>query len=428
MKQITMLMALLLFSTLSFSQETFPIDFETGDYTDLFNNFGGTTAEIVDNPFSEGENTSAKVLKLGKKNSESWSGTGLIRTTNVDFSQNSLFTMKVYTNRVGAKIKLKIENNPNYETSTAKEFVTTKANEWEILTFDFAGESRTNLSTLVFYIDDGTAGTDSEDWIYYIDDITASASSKTFPGLPVDFEANIDFGIEDFNENITNVIDNPVKTGINTSDKVAYVQKLSNWWAGSAMTIEGTMDFTSTPIVSMKVYSPRAGVPILFKLEGSESPTELRMSTTKVNEWEYIDFDFKDATSGVYNKIVIFFDPEVDGVDNEGDVTGDGLGYSDFSFYYDDIELVATSRLSNDFSQLAESIEIYSVDKMVYLKNLKELNQGSIDMYSLTGQKISTKVISSDSENMQVSQTGLYVILLNDKDGNRVKAQKVLIK
>ena len=71
--------------------------------------------------------------------------------------------------------------------------------------------------------------------------------------------------------------------------------------------------------MTVRVYSPRAGIPVRLKVEDAADNTrsvETEALTTKVNAWETLTFDFANQASGTaalnlaytYNKVSIFFD------------------------------------------------------------------------------------------------------------------------
>ncbi len=74
-------------------------------------------------------------------------------------------------------------------------------------------------------------------------------------------------------------------------------------------------------------YSPKKGVKVLVKLEGSDSSInhEVSATTTAENTWEELTFDFSKAPQAEYLKVVVFFD-----FGNQGDGT---------TYYYDEIKL-----------------------------------------------------------------------------------------
>jgi hypothetical protein len=135
------------------------------------------------------------------------------------------------------------------------------------------------------------------------------------------------------------IVDNPAKTGVNTSAKVGKVVTGSEQWdflwsTGFGDDGNGGFDFVTFSeegfIVRVDVYSPKANSPVYLKFEGVAAPaTEItNVTTTKVNEWETLEFDYEtyNLVDGAYKNFVILFDA---GAQNEG---GD-------VFYFDNVRL-----------------------------------------------------------------------------------------
>jgi hypothetical protein len=111
-----------------------------------------------------------------------------------------------------------------------------------------------------------------------------------------------------------NVVDNPSKTGVNTSNLVVKTQKVetAQWWGGVAIPLGGTVDFSATEqTFSMDIYSAIEGE-VMFKVEQGANPTdvEVRAMYTTPNQWQTLTFDMS-SVSGVltadnYKQIVIF--------------------------------------------------------------------------------------------------------------------------
>jgi len=155
--------------------------------------------------------------------------------------------------------------------------------------------------------------------------------------LPAGYILAADFNYCDFettdlnfktNNNLTyEVVANPVSGGINTSAHVGKVISAGGKWELIYSDVmEKFIDFDDSKVFKMKVYSPRAGVPVYFKVEGGATPVEVTtVVTTKVNEWEELVFDFTDLNpqTMVYNKFVLLFDAGYEG--------------SGETFYFDDI-------------------------------------------------------------------------------------------
>ena len=111
------------------------------------------------------------------------------------------------------------------------------------------------------------------------------------------------------------------------SNVVARVVKSSTaeLWAGTTVSTGannsvGKIPFTSTSTrMTVRVYSPRAGIPVRLKVEDATDNTrsvETEALTTQVNAWETLTFNFANQASGTaalnvaytYNKVSIFFD------------------------------------------------------------------------------------------------------------------------
>jgi len=152
--------------------------------------------------------------------------------------------------------------------------------------------------------------------------------------LPLDFESPAgEVSFSNFDGGDASVIDNPFKTGLNTSAKVGKMVKYGGQpWGGSVISLGGPIDFASGKTFRMKVYSPRVGAKVLLKVENASNPDisyEKELSTTVANAWEELQFDYADIDAAQdYNNVVLIF---------ELGTMGDGS--PDFTFYFDDIEL-----------------------------------------------------------------------------------------
>jgi hypothetical protein len=150
-------------------------------------------------------------------------------------------------------------------------------------------------------------------------------------GLPIDFETG-PYTFMDFAGGITTVISNPQVTGINTSYTVA--QQIRNYdqpYAGSKLPLTGYLDFTSDKIITMKVFSPKAGMPVVLKAENNDntqSSGDIYAYTSKAWEWEILVFNFDGFASGVFNNLTFIFD-----------MGSFGDGSSNSTFLFDDITL-----------------------------------------------------------------------------------------
>ncbi|MFT3682824.1 MAG: PKD domain-containing protein [Ferruginibacter sp.] len=318
-----------------------PLTFESPTLNYTFTNFGGGSVTVIDNPQSNGINTSSKVGKMIKNAPEVWGGSFITLGKPIDFSANKVFRMKVFSPRVGAKVLLKVENASDGSISYEKEATSTVANAWEDLAFDYSGINTSNsYHKIVLIFELGTAGDGSANFTFLFDDIRLTNTlPSSLLSLPVTFDdPNVPYTISDFGNNQTvNDVD-----PANASNKVKKTTKPNGaeTWAGSTLSpgLAAPVPFAATATkMSVRVYSPAAGITIKLKAEEKTNNThsvETDAVTTVANAWETLVFDFANNSSGTpalnlsyaYDLVSVFFD---------FGKTGDGK-----VFYWDDVSFV----------------------------------------------------------------------------------------
>lgn len=150
-----------------------PINFESGTLNYAWENFDGGGATVIDNPDKSGINTSNKVTRMVKSNGQPWGGSFLTLAGPIDFSGSKIFTVKVWSPRAGAKFLFKVENSANTDQNFEKEVLSTVANGWETLTFDYSAINTANpYNRIVVICDLGTVGDGTANFTWYFDDIT----------------------------------------------------------------------------------------------------------------------------------------------------------------------------------------------------------------------------------------------------------------
>lgn len=331
-KQITIVDPLLL-----------PLDFESTTLNYTFNNFDGGNVTVLTNPQSGVGNTSSKVAKMVKNAGQPWGGSWIGLGEPIDFSVNKVFRMKVYSPRVGAKVLLKVENATNGGINYEKEVSTTVANAWEDLVFDYRGVNTSNsYQHIVIIFDNGTQGDGSANYTFLFDDIRLVNSIPPTPlTLPVTFDdAAVNYAVTDFGGNQTVDGVDPA----NSSNKVKITTKPTGaqTWAGTTIgTFTSAIPLSSTATkMTIRVYSPAAGLHIRLKLEDKNDNTksvETEANTTVANAWETLTFNFSNQAAGTapvnfaynYNMASVFFDFNTAG--------------NDKVFYWDDVTFLPTN-------------------------------------------------------------------------------------
>ena len=169
--------------------------------------------------------------------------------------------------------------------------------------------------------------------------------------LPVSFDnPGLDYRLVDFGGNWSSIIVDPADP--DNSVVETFRDAGAQTWAGTTIgeptglgePIPFTEGYTT---MSLRVYSPEAGIPILLKLEVWDNTgafTEVIANTTVANDWETILFDFSNDpgfnASVPYNKPVVFFNFGTGGWDS-GEMT----------FMWDDLEYIypVPAYIYNDF-------------------------------------------------------------------------------
>ena len=133
--------------------------------------------------------------------------------------------------------------------------------------------------------------------------------------LPATFEANgSKYEFAQFGGALISVVDNPDRSGLNTSKRVARQTKVgdSEVWAGTAFALTQPIDLARARRITIKSLAPEVGVPILLKLENADDRDlfiETMVNTRVAGTWEELTFDFSGADfSQEYSKVVIFYD------------------------------------------------------------------------------------------------------------------------
>jgi hypothetical protein len=107
-----------------------------------FDAFEGLASATVDNDPADSTNKVAKLVKAAA--GQPWAGATVSTASanksvaQIDFSGSKVITLRVYSPAVGEKIMLKLEDAANPDVNLTAEALTTKANTWETLSFNYA--------------------------------------------------------------------------------------------------------------------------------------------------------------------------------------------------------------------------------------------------------------------------------------------------
>jgi hypothetical protein len=319
--------------TINPNELNMPVTFESSTLNYGLTDFGGNASSIVVDP-SVSSNKACKVIKTDS--AATWAGTTIGGTiglgTAIPFTSSAkIISMRVYSPSIGTPIRMKVEDPNDAGKSVETEAITTIANAWQTLEFNFAnqatGTAAINLAytykKLSVFFNFGTTGAIAGEKTYYFDDITFG-SSVVVPQLnmPVTFESTtLNYGLTDFGGNASSIVTDPSLS----SNKACKVIKsnTAETWAGT--TIGGTTGFgnaipfsTTATKISMRVFSPSTGTPVRMKVEDPNDAgksVETEATTTVANAWQTLEFNFANQANGTaalnlaytYKKMSVFF-------------------------------------------------------------------------------------------------------------------------
>lgn len=405
-----------LYSISSISQINLPIDFENNQVTTAdFVNFDGGVGSATNNPYINDQNPSSTIGQIIRDGGQVWAGSYLVLSDYLDFSSNTHISMSVYTPISGLTVKFKLEGDNGAQTE--RDTYTTLSNDWETLTWSFAGEPSNTYNKLVLMFDFGNVGDGSVNSTFYFDDITSFDPSGGLNqiDLPVTFEdPEVYYSVIDFEGNGPSTI---VEEGGNH-----YVQVIKTDESGTSagVTIGTEEGFaTNIPITSTdtKMYAhvyvdgtAQTGIPVRFKIENSNDPTqsvETEAFTTVAGEWEILEFDFSNEATGTaalntsypFNMASIFF--------NFGSV-----GNNDIIYFFDNISFSSPISLSLE-DQVIYNYKIYPNPTSDIIKILGNTSVLNVIIYDVLGKELLRKSVI-DKIDISSFEKGTYFISLSD--------------
>jgi hypothetical protein len=188
----------------SLTQMNLPVNFDDATVNYGLAGFGGAEASTI---VTDPTNTANKVAKVIKSaTAQTWAGTtitALNGTVQTGFSTKIPFTatdkkmsVRVWSPHSGIKVRLKAEDHLDNTKTVETEVISTVANDWETLTFDFANQApgtaalnlalNYNKASIFFNFD--TNGATAGERTYYFDDVkfgmpAAGPQTITFPTI-----------------------------------------------------------------------------------------------------------------------------------------------------------------------------------------------------------------------------------------------------
>ncbi|MCI4427878.1 MAG: hypothetical protein JHC40_01785, partial [Burkholderiales bacterium] len=355
------------YSSVVKTQMALPVNFDSATVDYGFIGFGGAEASSLAADPANAANSAAKVVRAA--GAETYAGTtitaaaGLGFTPKIPFNANDTrMSVRVWSPDAGIPVRLKVEDHADANKSVEAETTTTTANAWQTLTFNFAtqvaGTAPLNLAfnydKATIFFDFGRAKASAVQKTYYFDDVAfvpgaggaGGGGGGAVSGLPVTFDdAAVTYKLTGFG----GAEDATVVSGVTGANgKVAKIIKsaTAELWAGTTVSTGAndsiaTIPFTaSAKTMTLRVYTPAAGIPVRLKVEDAADVThtvETEAVTTVAGGWETLTFNFATPAPGTaalnlaftYNKASVFFN-----FGKTGAAGGAG------TYYFDDLSFV----------------------------------------------------------------------------------------
>ncbi len=125
--------------------------------------------------------------------------------------------------------------------------------------------------------------------------------------LPLNFDTQSPT-INSFEGNVATIIDNPDKSGLNTTDKVLQLEKGFQGFSGSLFDLENAVSVGASTTATLKVWAPQAGV-FRFKIENSANNNQFVEADANVETaqtWVELTFNLPSETALSLDRIVLF--------------------------------------------------------------------------------------------------------------------------
>jgi hypothetical protein len=395
-------------------------DFECQrNFTTIY--YGASDLSVVNNPYSTTDNSTVKVGKYNHPANSPYAGIGYQFAAPPDLSIRNQLQFQVYSATNNVPFLLKLEGG----TSNVEIFDTLKeANKWYSVSTDFSGHIGTDDPKLVIFpnVTSNDAGT------FYFDNI--HWGRKGYNGCVSDYETPVT-SLTNFtyfnNGTYTQpfaVVDNPIKAGINTSNKVGrFVQSGdATIYAGMYDDLDSYIDFKGVKQIKVKVLMDHLGkFTMKAEIFGNTLPAiEVTQSNTKVNEWEELTFDFSAAGDGAkYPRLTIFVD-----------IGSVGTG-SNVTTYFDDIVIGAGQcGISGTFSPVVTAMKVSPnpVSDRLHIENLENVQR--MEVYNALGQRVASVQTSGDQRtDIDVSRfpSGVYSLAGFTQQGALIGNSKFVV-
>lgn len=267
--------------------------------------------------------------------------------------------------------------------------------------------------------------------------------------MPLEFNMDTDavdwtdFTFHDFEGAALARIENPDKSGLNTTDYVLqYIKAGGEAWAGFFYNTDEIMELDENSEFTLKVWSNRSDINALLKLEMRSAPDvntgDLFAEVTASGEWIELTWNFSElmgedmaALDGApLDRVVIIMDLE----GGAGDGSDPFVWYLD-DFAYDDGEGTNVERIDSGIPQSVALYQNYPnpFNPTTSIQfSLPASAHATLEVYNMLGQRVATLVnetlsAGTHTANFDASELSSGVYLYRLHAGNEVMTRKLTL-
>lgn len=381
-----------------------------GDVTPgiVWQNFAGpTNVQEIDNPAPDAVNATAKCISMNRPKETGgsdeigwpWEGALYEQFSVPNITEYNSISMLVRKPNPG-KVCLELQSPTGGSGMIYAEYTATDES-WQKLVFpiiNVSGLGDTGLTKILIEIhrEIENDNDDFEDCIMYADEITLHKAMPEFGFNGADKIAGawIPFPGDEFNRK-ARIVDNPDKTGINTTDKCLWIKREKNdeIFSGAINRNFKVSNLNDFKCMTMMVKKSVAG-PVSLELQspGEVKKQILTAEYTEAGKWQKLEFAFPDnLLEGEPLQIIILQAHAIDTKEDEN--------FTDpIDIYVDELYL----------SDEAVSIPLYSKDNKEIVKT---------EIYDIRGMLMATFGVGEEITITNLEK-GVYVVRQTDEDGN----------
>ncbi len=381
---------------------TLPVTFDDENVNYNLVDFGGNISEIVEDP-TNATNMVVKTIKTD--GAELWAGTTIGGTAGfanpIPFEPGSTnMTVKIWSPDANIPIRLKAEDPNDPTVSVETETMTTVAEDWETLTFDFSNEaSGTNpinfantYQKLSVFFNFGTTGATAGEKTYYWDDVAFEGGTGPKPLMEADVQDNFEndgystidtWQFQDPDLVDITIVEDPVNPANHVMD---YYRSGTFEWTNAQFILDFRMDLSTRNVFEAKAFFPSSNdysgdlTPTLaLKLQNSllggnayQTQTEIKIPVDTFDEWVTLQFDFSIVADSVnYDQVVVQFGGEGHFVPGQ--------------FYLDDLQLLNPVSITENTSR---ELALYPNPASEYINIANHDQLSRFEMYNMNGARV----------------------------------------